>query len=87
MKRLDYTALYNGLAATLNRKPTSNEVIDAVVKSGFVGSGFRRVVEGKRVFLEQDDAPQAQQGAGSGEQVASSGDRNDGAVNLPETGA
>jgi hypothetical protein len=55
MKRLDYTALYNGLTATLKRKPTSNEVIDAVVKAGFVGSGFRRVQEGKRVFLEQED--------------------------------
>ena len=87
MRRLDYTALYNGLTATLKRKPVTGEVIDALLKAGFAGSGYRRVLQDGRVFLEQDDAPQAQQGTGDGERETSSGDRNDGAVDLPAAGS
>lgn len=75
MKRLDYTAFYDDLKAKLGRRPNAPEVIDALLKAGWAGSGYRRVLEGKRVFLEQDE-----------EATATSGVRNVPEGNVPATG-
>lgn len=82
MRRLDYTALYNGLTARLKRKPVTGEVIAALLKAGFAGSGYRRVLQDGRVFLEQDEPEVGDRKS----EVGSSGDRNEHAENFPETG-
>lgn len=92
MKRLDYTAFYDELKTKLGRRPNAPEVIDALLKAGWAGSGYRRVLEGKRVFLEQEEEVGGQRSEVGGQksevggQEESSGDRNDGAVELPVAG-